>query len=120
MKIISASIDLSKIDKTKISKFDKDGNPHKNGAQYYSIDIIVNDEKNKFGQDTSISTAQSKEERENKVPKVYLGNGKTVFEKGGSNQGGVTESTGVPISERGVAVETKKIAHENDFSDLPF
>ena len=82
MKIISASIDLSKIDKTRISKLDKEGNPHKNGAQYYNIDIIVNDEKNQFGQDTSISTAQTKEERENKVKKTFLGNGKTVFSKG--------------------------------------
>ena len=72
---------MSKIDKTRISKLDKDGNPHKNGAQYYNIDIIVNDEKNQFGQDTSISTALTKEEREAKAKKTFIGNGKTVFSK---------------------------------------
>ena len=106
MKIISASIDLTKLDKTRISKLDKDGNPHKNGAQYYNIDIIVNDEKNQFGQDTSISTAQTKEERENKVKKTYIGNGKTVFSKG---------ETKATVSDAASEVQVKE-----DSGDLPF
>ena len=110
MKIISGSIDLSKIDKTRISKFDKDGNPHKNGAQYYNIDIIVNDEKNQYGQDTSISTAQTKEERENKVKKTFLGNGKTVFSKGETTS---TATVSNPASE----VPAKSDEDENP---LPF
>ena len=81
MKIIAASIDLSKIDKSKIVTTDKDGNQFKNGAKYLNIDIIVNDEKNQYGQDTSISHSQSKEEREAKEKKVYIGNGKTVYER---------------------------------------
>lgn len=80
MKIIAGSIDLSKIDKTRIVTLDKDGNPFKNGAKYLNIDIIVNDEKNQYGQDCSISQAQTKEERERKDKKNYLGNGKTVWE----------------------------------------
>ena len=55
--IISASIDLAKIDKSKIVA-------GKNGAKYYNILISVNDEKNQYGQDVSISENQSKEERE--------------------------------------------------------
>jgi len=74
MKIISASIDLNKIEKSRIIE-------GKNGAKYYNIDIIVNDEKNQFGQDTSISTALTKEEREAKAKKNFIGNGKTVFSK---------------------------------------
>lgn len=74
MKIISASIDLTKIDKTKIVH-------NKNGSKYLNISIIVNDEPNDYDQDTSISISQTKEEREAKVKKVYIGNGKTVFVK---------------------------------------
>lgn len=72
-RIISASIDLSKIDKSKIVE--------KNGAKYYDFDITVNDEPNKFGQDVSITQKQSKEEREAKEKKVFIGNGKTVWKK---------------------------------------
>lgn len=74
MKIISASIDVTKIDKSKLVE-------GKNGAKYLNIDIIVNDEKNKFGNDTGITLKQTKEERDSKAKKVYIGNGKTVWEK---------------------------------------
>ena len=76
--IISASIDLSKIDKSKIVA-------GKNGQKYYSISISVNDEADKFGNDVAIITNQTKEEREAKAPKVYLGNGKTVWKANGSS-----------------------------------
>lgn len=70
--IISASIDLMKIDKSKIVE-------GKNGAKYVNISVILNDEKDKFGNDCAITLGQSKEEREAKEAKVYLGNGKTVW-----------------------------------------
>lgn len=70
--IISASIDLTKIDKSKV----KD---HKNGSKYYQISIFLNDEKDKYGNNVSIATGQTEEERKSKVKKVYLGNGKTVW-----------------------------------------
>lgn len=89
MRIISASIDLSKIDKSKII-------PGKQGAKYYNLDIIVSDEKNKYGQDTSISDKQSKEEREAKAKRNYLGNGKTVWE--GTRKTKI-QDTGVPASD---------------------
>jgi hypothetical protein len=85
MKIINASIDVSKIDKSKIQSVDKDGNPFKNGAKYYSVSISIFDEADKYGNNVSIVQAQSKEEREGNVNKVYIGNGKVVFDKGGSN-----------------------------------
>jgi hypothetical protein len=72
MKIINASIDLNKIDRTKIVA-------GKNGAKYYNVGIIVSDEKNQYGQDVSIYDEQSKEEREERKPKKYLGNGKVVW-----------------------------------------
>jgi len=74
MKIINASIDLTKIDKSKI-------NQHANGAKYYNITIYLNDEPNKFGQDVSIATSITKEEREAGVKQTYIGNGKVVMNK---------------------------------------
>jgi hypothetical protein len=73
--IINASIDLSKIDKTKIVE-------GKNGAKYYNFSITVNDEKDQFGNDVKLTAQQSKEEREVKTPKVYIGNGKTSWKSG--------------------------------------
>lgn len=70
--IISASIDLSKIDKAKIVN-------GKNGGKFYNFDIVINDEPNQYGQDVSITEKQTKEEREAKEKKVYIGNGKTVW-----------------------------------------
>lgn len=75
-KIIAASIDLAKIDKSRI----KEG---KNGGKYYDISIIVNDSVNQYGQDVSIATGQTKEERTAKVKPTYLGNGKTVYNSEG-------------------------------------
>ncbi len=85
MRIISASIDLMKIDKSKIVTKNKEGQPFKDGAKYINIDIIVNDEVNEYGQDTAIKVNQSKEERESGVKATYLGNGKTVW-TGESNE----------------------------------
>jgi hypothetical protein len=72
-KIISASIDLKKIDKTKIVI-------GKNNAEYYNIIIICNDTKDKFNQDVAIIEGQTKEQRETKEKKKYIGNGKTIWE----------------------------------------
>ncbi len=74
MRIISCSIDVTKIDKTKLV----DG---KNGAKYFNFDVIVNDEPNQYGKDASISLSQTKEERTAKEKKVFIGNGKTVWKK---------------------------------------
>jgi hypothetical protein len=70
--IISASIDLTKIDKSRIV-------PGKNGAQYYNIQINVNDEADQYGNNAFVVTNQTKEERDAKAQKTYLGNGKTVW-----------------------------------------
>jgi len=101
MRIISASIDLSKIDKNKIV-------PGKNGAKYYNIDIIVNDTANAYGQDVSISLPQSKEERADKAKKTYIGNGKTVWK----NEPAISvEATEEPNIESSASASDK---------DLPF
>lgn len=73
--IISASIDLSKIDKSKIKE-------HSNGGKYYSIQIFVNDNTDSYGNNVGVCDAQTKEEREAKEKKKYLGNGKVVYSSG--------------------------------------
>lgn len=72
-KLINASICLSDIPKDKITKSEK------NGKSYLNIHIAVNDTKDNYGNDTSISVGQTKEEREANTKKVYLGNGKTFW-----------------------------------------
>lgn len=77
--IIQASIDLNKIDKSKIQTTDKNGNPFKNGAKYLNVSITINDDPDNYGNHASIAINQSKEEREAGQAKVYLGNGKIVW-----------------------------------------
>lgn len=72
-KIIGASIDLAKLKTAKIVQ-------GKNGAEYVNITIIVNDEPNQWGKDVSISLEQSKEERESKANKTFVGQGKTIYD----------------------------------------
>lgn len=72
-KIISASIDLNKIDKSRIKE-------HKNGAKYYNLTIICNDTQDTYGNDVSIQQGQTPEERAAKAKKVFIGNGKTVYD----------------------------------------
>ena len=89
MKVINASIDLTKIDKSKI-------NNHQNGAKYYNITIYLNDEPNKFGQNVSIATSISKEERESGVKQTYIGNGKTVY----NNDQKPQQQSEIPLSQQ--------------------
>jgi hypothetical protein len=74
MLIANISIDLTKIDKDRILE-------HKNGAKYYSLDVIINDTANEWGQDVSVKQSQTKEEKERKDKFIYIGNGKVVYRK---------------------------------------
>lgn len=74
MRIISGSMDVTKIDKTKLIE-------GKNGAKYLNFDIIVNDEADKYGKDVALTLSQTKEERTAKEKKVFIGSGKTVWKK---------------------------------------
>ena len=93
--IISASIDLNKIDKSRII-------PGKTGGKYYNIQIFVNDEKDKYGNDVSVAEAQTKEEYTRKDKKKYLGNGRLTY-------------TGTPK-----AKTSETVPQNNPCDDLPF
>jgi hypothetical protein len=69
--ILNASLNVAKIDKTKLIA-------GKTG-QFLNVTITINDEVDKFGNNASIFESQTKEERDNKTPKNYLGNGKVIW-----------------------------------------
>jgi hypothetical protein len=73
-KLLTGSIDLSKIDKTKIVSTDKNGKPFENGAKYLNVVVWINDEADKYGNNASIQISQSKEEREAGAKAIYIGN----------------------------------------------
>ena len=72
--IIATSIDLTKIPKDKIYEGKK--------GKYLPITITINDEVDQFGNQGPVIVQQSKEERDAKSEKVYLGNAKVVLTNG--------------------------------------
>jgi hypothetical protein len=67
--MIVVSIDLTKIDKSKIV----DG---KNGQKYYSLVVDELRTPDKYDNTHTVYQNQTKDERTAKTPKVYIGNGK--------------------------------------------
>ena len=72
--IIKASINLSAIPKDKIIQGKK--------GKYLPISVSVNDEFDQFGNQGPVCVDQTKEEREAKAPKTYLGNVRVVWSNG--------------------------------------
>jgi hypothetical protein len=72
--IIKTSINLKNIPKDKIFNGKK--------GQYLPITITINDEVDQFGNQGPVVVEQSKEERDAKAPKTYLGNVKVVWTNG--------------------------------------
>ena len=72
--IIKASINLSEIPKDKIYVGKK--------GKYLPITITINDDIDQFGNQGPVVVEQTKEEREAKVAKTYLGNVKVVWTNG--------------------------------------
>jgi hypothetical protein len=54
----------------------------KDGAVYFNFTVAVNDDANQFGQNVSAYDSQTKEERDAKKAKNYLGNGNVVWTDG--------------------------------------
>ncbi len=72
--IIKASINLNTIPKDKIFVGKK--------GKYLPITITLNDELDQFGNQGPVVVEQTKEERDAKAPKTYLGNVKVVWTNG--------------------------------------
>jgi hypothetical protein len=98
---MGALINLSlRVDKLPKEKFIQG----KDGAVYYNFTIGVNDESNQWGQNVSATDSQTKEEREAKKPKSYLGNGNVVWTDGN-----------IKLADKKVEVTAKEVE-----ADLPF
>ena len=98
--IIKASIDLNKIPKDKIFVGKK--------GKYLPITITINDELDQFGNQGPVVVEQTKEERDAKAPKTYLGNVKVVWTNGTNVESAPRE--GAPAQAAPAAAEP----------DLPF
>ena len=90
--IINASINLNNIDKSKIIEGKK--------GKYLPISIVINDEVDQFGNQGPITIAQSKEERESKSAKTYLGNVKVVWTNGNNVEASPREGQQAPAPVR--------------------
>ena len=77
----------------------------KDGAVFYNLTISVGDE-TRYGNNVAFIDSQTKEERDAKVAKTYLGNGKVVW----------TDGT-VKLAER---EEQAAVAVDEQSGDLPF
>ena len=72
--ILKGNLDVTKIPKDKIYNGKK--------GKYIPVVIAINNEVDQFGHNGSVTVDQSKEERDAKEPKVYLGNIKVVWTDG--------------------------------------
>lgn len=86
------SIDVTKIDKSKLAN-----------GKYLNLTVSVQDETNQWGQNVSAYHEQSKEEREAKANRNYLGNGKVFW-----TDGNVTKA------------ELKQAGSPEETDDFPF
>ncbi len=71
--LINLSIDVEKLPKQKFVKGKK--------GTYYNFTLVVNDE-TRFGNNVSAYDSQTKEEREAKKNRNYIGNGKVIWTEG--------------------------------------
>ena len=72
--LINLNINVENLPKEKFVKGKK--------GVYYNLTISVNDDTNQFGQNVSAFDSQTKEEREAKKPKQYIGNGRVLWTDG--------------------------------------
>ena len=107
--IIKTSINLSAIPKDKIIIGKK--------GKYLPIAITVNDEPDQFGNQGPVIVDQSKEEREAKAAKTYLGNCKVVWTNGTFPDPIPYDGPGAAKPKPVAGTSTSNIAVEED---LPF
>lgn len=98
--LVNFSLDLSKLPKDKIIKGKK--------GQYINITASVNNE-TKFGNNVSFFVSQSKEERDNKENKTYVGNGKVIWTDGS-----------IVVAEKEEQEPVNSVVDSGDDMDLPF
>ena len=100
--IIKASLNLDAIPKDKIYVGKK--------GKYLPITITINDELDQFGNQGPVVVEQTKEERDAKAPKTYLGNVKVVWSNGTNVDPAPRDNNSAPAPAPAAAPE----------ADLPF
>ena len=103
--IIKASINLNEIPKDKIYVGKK--------GKYLPITITLNDELDQFGNQGPVVVEQTKEERDAKTPKTYLGNVKVVWSNGANVDPAPRDTNMSPITSAPAAAPAPA-------DDLPF
>jgi hypothetical protein len=98
--LINASIDVTKIDKAKLYN-----------GKYLNVTISINDQTDAYGNNVSVTESQTKEERDLKTSKRYIGNGKVVYTNG--------EVKVAEKQEKPLQTASQKFAQQEE-SDLPF
>jgi len=99
--ILKGNIDVTKIPKDKIYDGKK--------GKYIGVVVSINNEADQFGQHGSVTVDQTKEEREAKEPKIYLGNLQVVW----------TDGEAIPQKEQ-QSMPMKAAAANDSEDDLPF
>ena len=98
--LINASIDVTKIDKSKLYN-----------GKYLNLTISINDQTDTYGNNVGLTESQTKEERDLKTSKRYIGNGKVVYTNG--------EVKVAEKQEKPLQTASQKFAQQEE-SDLPF
>ena len=101
--IIKTSINLNEIPKDKIITGKK--------GKYLPITITLNDEVDQFGNQGPVCVEQTKEERDAKTAKTYLGNVKVVWTNGNNVEPAPRDAAPAPPKQAPVPDEVE---------DLPF
>ena len=101
--IIKTSINLTAIPKDKIIVGKK--------GKYLPIAISVNDEPDQFGNQGPVVVDQTKEEREAKAAKTYLGNAKVVWTNGTFPE---------PVKAQGASQPAPQTITQDTNDDIPF
>lgn len=101
--ILTLSVDLTKIDKSKIKEVTrKDGTK----ALFIDLTVYINSEADQYNNIGSVAINQSKEEREARSPKVYIGNAKKQW---ASNSVAASDVASLNVK-----------SEPNEIDDLPF
>ena len=98
--IINCSIDVKAISKDKIKV-------HQNGKHYWNFSVMERKDPDQYGNTHYVVEGQSKDERDAKAPKNYLGSSGKSFTFG-------QDANGSP------QVASNDIANDDDDDDLPF
>ena len=77
---------------------------------YIDLTLNIDDQENEYNQSVSSWISQSVEERDNKKPRVWTGNGRVFWSNGNA----------LPVNVKDKEVSTEEPKKDNEKIDLPF